>query len=129
METSKPLTMKSIISIKIKRWKCRRRNIFKISQPVIKYLDFEFKTKQIGQTKEERKDNEASYGSTFHDCRKKKLHLRNAKIVSPLTTVGNLPYRRLMKTLGADVTYSEMALSVPLIQGHNPEWALPKAHK
>ena len=50
-------------------------------------------------------------------------------IVSPLTTVGNLPYRRLMKTLGADVTYSEMALSVPLLQGTNAEWALPKAHR
>ena len=83
----------------------------------------------LAKQKEERKDNEASYvEAPFTIAEKKKLHLRNAKIVSPLTTVGNLPYRRLMKTLGADVTYSEMALSVPLIQGHNPEWALPKAH-
>lgn len=64
----------------------------------------------------------------FYASEKKKLDLVNKKIVSPLTTVGNLPYRRLMRTLGADVTYSEMALSLPLIQGTNSEWALPKAH-
>lgn len=76
-----------------------------------------------------KKDIMASYiDPPFKIAEKKKLDLRGAKIVSPLTTVGNLPYRRLMKTLGADVTYSEMALCSPLIQGYNAEWALPKAH-
>lgn len=78
---------------------------------------------------DEVKDNAALYTEPpFKPAEKKRLNLNRAKIVSPLTTVGNLPYRRLMKTLGADVTYSEMALSLPLLQATKAEWALPKAH-
>lgn len=92
-----------------------------------------------GETYEEEKEEEDNEDSVkenyneyietkFYASEKKKLDLVGKKILSPLTTVGNLPYRRLMKTLGADVTYSEMAFTLPLIQGNNAEWALPKAH-
>lgn len=77
-----------------------------------------------------RKDNQFDYvESPFKPWEKKRLYYNAAKVVSPLTTVGNLPYRRLMKSLyNVDVTFSEMALGLPLISGHNAEWALMKAH-
>ena len=81
--------------------------------------------------KEEKEARRAEYvEAPFRPSEKRRLYYGpETPVLAPLTTQGNLPYRRLCVDLGCQITWSEMAMGMPLIQGERGEWALMKAHE
>lgn len=63
------------------------------------------------------------------DTERRPLDLRGKRVLAPLTTVGNLPFRRLCMKLGCEVTVGEMALSNSILEGAPAELALLRRHE
>ena len=76
-----------------------------------------------------RDDEDKRQGPVISSSTKRPIDWKKKIVVAPLTTVGNLPFRRIMKDFGADVTVSEMTLAGSLLAGKRTEWGMLKRHK
>ena len=79
---------------------------------------------------EDKKSKLAAYfEEPFLPSEKRRLYFGpETPVLAPLTTQGNLPFRRVAVDCGAQLTWCEMAMGQPLITGEKAEWTLLKAH-
>lgn len=126
----------NIVSVDKKIALNRKRTDFAKADEYIKWLNQEAKLSETFQNRRKNQPDEgiedlrAAYvDPPFKPSEKRRLYFgAETPTLAPLTTQGNLPFRRLCVELGAELTYSEMAMGMPLIQGTKADWTLLKVH-
>ncbi|KAK8803436.1 hypothetical protein WA158_001130 [Blastocystis sp. Blastoise] len=96
-----------------------------------KDLSFQLKRKQYIFEYKPGTQNEASTTPAVGALGEKEIKgidYKNKVYIAPLTTLGNLPWRRICVDMGADITTSEMCMANNVIKGQASELALLRRH-